>query len=308
LSLLSQIVKEAADGPLVGFNKTIEDAIQILRAEDARVGDFEIVGRLVTMEPSGEALVIGDLHGDLESLVHILRESNILQRMDKSDSVHLVFLGDYGDRGSFSSEVIWAVLKLKLHFPFQVILMRGNHEGPKDMIAYPNDLPSQLKQRFGKGWAAAYDRLFELFGCLYTSVLVRNMCLMVHGGPSEEVKKTEDLAYAHVCHPRNSVLEDVLWSDPSDSIEGVYPSPRGAGKLFGKDVTARFLKVFKVKILVRGHESCDDGFKIDHDGSVMTLFSRKGSPYFNAHGAYLDLRLSEQFRNATQLIPYVHEF
>ncbi len=98
---LSQIVKEAMEAPLAGFNKTVEDATQLLRDENAKVGNLEIIGRFVRMEPSGEAVIIGDLHGDLESLVHILQESSILQRMDKSDSVHLVFLGDYGDRGDF---------------------------------------------------------------------------------------------------------------------------------------------------------------------------------------------------------------
>ncbi|HVO85812.1 MAG TPA: metallophosphoesterase, partial [Candidatus Eisenbacteria bacterium] len=139
---LSQIVKEAMEAPLDGFNKTVEDTTRLLQDENAKVGNLEIIGRFVRMEPSGEVVIIGDLHGDLESLVHILQESNVLQKMEKSDSVHLVFLGDYEDRGAFSSEVIYTVLKLKLHFPSQVILMRGNHEGPKDILAYPHDLPS----------------------------------------------------------------------------------------------------------------------------------------------------------------------
>jgi len=305
---LSQIVKEAMEAPLDGFNKTVEDTTRLLQDENAKVGNLEIIGRFVRMEPSGEVVIIGDLHGDLESLVHILQESNVLQKMEKSDSVHLVFLGDYEDRGAFSSEVIYTVLKLKLHFPSQVILMRGNHEGPKDILAYPHDLPSQLEYRFGKDWTATYDRISELFRYLYTSVLIRSRILMVHGGPSLQVQTVEDLAYAHASHPKTSILEDILWSDPSDSIRGVYPSPRGAGKLFGKDVTARFLKIFQVKILVRGHESCNDGFKIDHDDRILTLFSRKGPPYANVHGAYLDLVLSEEFQDATHMIPYVHEF
>jgi protein phosphatase len=305
---LAELVKEAMEGSLNGFNETVEESIRVLGSENGKVGDLEVVGRLVRMNPSGEALVVGDLHGDLESLVHILQESDVVQRMSRSDFVKLVFLGDYGDRGNFSPEVIWTVLKLKLQFPSQVVLMRGNHEGPKEMLAYPHDLPSQLKRRFGRDSSSAYDRLFDLFGCLYTAVLVRNVCVMVHGGPSTEVHNVKDLANAHTSFPKSSVLEDVLWSDPSDYIKGVYPSSRGAGKLFGKDVTVRFLRVFRARFIVRGHESCDDGFRIDHDGRVLTLFSRKGSPYFNAHGAYLDVEMSEEFHDVAQLIPYVHEF
>jgi protein phosphatase len=66
--------------------------------------------------------------------------------------------------------------------------------------------------------------------------------------------------------------------------------------------------MLNVNVLIRGHEPCQDGFKIDHSGKVLTLFSRKGPPYFNAYGAYLDLELSKQLENAEQLIPYIHKF
>jgi hypothetical protein len=41
---------------------------------------------------------------------------------------------------------------------------------------------------------------------------------------------------------------------------------------------------------------------------VLTLFSRKGAPYFNAYGAYLQLPLSRKFQNARQLVPWIHKF
>jgi hypothetical protein len=68
------------------------------------------------------------------------------------------------------------------------------------------------------------------------------------------------------------------------------------------------LRRFNVKILIRGHEPSGDGFKVNHTGKVLTLFSRKGPPYFNAQGAYLNVELSEKFENAEQLIPYIHKF
>jgi protein phosphatase len=186
--------------------------------------------------------------------------------------------------------------------------MRGNHEGPKDLLAYPHDLPVQLQNKFGRKWTETYDKILGMFQHLYTSVLVEDQCLMVHGGPSEQALTINDLAYAHKNHPRTEALQDILWSDPSDSIEGTCPSSRGAGKLFGKDVTLKVLNAFKVHTLIRSHESCSEGFKIDHDGKVLTLFSRKGPPYFNTHGAYLDLKLSERIRNAEQLVPHIHKF
>jgi diadenosine tetraphosphatase ApaH/serine/threonine PP2A family protein phosphatase len=305
---LSHVIRESMEISFAGYESVIEGATRLLSGEKGTVGSFQVVGRLVEMKPLGAAVVVGDLHGDLESLVHILQESRIIQRMKESKSVHLIFLGDYGDRGNLSPEVIFTVLKLKLHFPAQIVLMRGNHESPKDLMAYPHDLPEQLQNKFGKDWTEAYDRIFRMFQYLCTSVLVEDRYLMVHGGLSDKIRTIDDLAYADTNHPRTEVLQDMLWSDPSETAEGVYPSPRGAGKLFGKDVTIRVLDAFKVHVLIRGHESCDEGFRIDHDEKVLTLFSRKGPPYFNSQAAYLDLELSEKIQDAKQLIPYIHRF
>jgi diadenosine tetraphosphatase ApaH/serine/threonine PP2A family protein phosphatase len=305
---LTEIVKEAMGSSADGFTKLVNEATQLLEKENGKLGRLQILGRLVEMKPLGEALVVGDLHGDLESLVEILQQSQILERMKMSPSVFLIFLGDYGDRGEFSAEVYSTVLSLKLTHLTQVVLMRGNHEGPRDLLASPHDLPSQFQDRFGKEWTRTYNAVLELFPFLYNAVLVEGRYLIVHAGLPQHARKVEDFAYAHSRHPEERFLEDMLWSDPYEPLEGVYPSPRGAGQVFGKDVTSAVLKAFNVRILIRGHEPCSEGFKIDHDGKVLTLFSRRGSPYFNQYGAYLDVDLSKKFQNATQLVPYVHKF
>ena len=103
-------------------------------------------------------------------------------------------------------------------------------------------------------------------------------------------------------------MEELLWNDPDEQAHGVFPSPRGAGNLFGKTVTQEVLAKLNVKILIRGHEPAGEGYKINHDGKILTLFSRKGPPYFNTYGAYLDMPLAEKFENANQLLPYIHKF
>jgi diadenosine tetraphosphatase ApaH/serine/threonine PP2A family protein phosphatase len=305
---LSLIVKESKAVQSDGFVKTVENAIDLLRGESGRLGNLAVSERLVKLEPLGEALVIGDLHGDLDSLVKILESSGFTQKMTQRKDATLIFLGDYGDRGAYSAEVYYTVLKLKLAFPEQTVLLRGNHEGPEDLLASPHDLPMQFQFRFKENWRTAYAKTRELFAYLYNAVLVEERCLMVHGGLSPNINSIQDLAHANVTHPEQEFLEDLLWSDPSDMAQEVLYSPRGAGKLFGKSVTEKVLRKLNVKILIRGHEPCEEGFKLDHDGKVLTLFSRKGAPYFNAYGAYLQLPLSERFENAEQFVPWIHKF
>jgi len=305
---LEYIVKKAMETTLDDFVEVVDQAARIFQGEDRAIGRLNILGKHVKIEPSGEAVIISDLHGDLESLVQILQQSGILQRMREHKNTLLIFLGDYGDRGEFSAEVYYTVLRLKLQYPAQIILMRGNHEGPSDILASPHDLPTQFHIRFGKKWETAYNKIIGLFPHFYNSVSVEKRYLMVHGGLPESARTVNDLAYAHKTRPKQTFFEDLLWSDPQESFQGVCPSPRGAGKLFGKDVTDKVLKALDVQILIRGHEPCNAGFQINHEGKILTLFSRKGEPYCNAQGAYLDISLSDAFENAKQLVPYVHKF
>jgi len=305
---LDRIIKDALEAQCEAFTQLTKDATQLLCDEDGNVGNLSIKGRLVKINPSGQALIVGDLHGDLESLIDILKKSNYLQKLNSSQDTYLIFLGDYGDRGVFSAEVYYVVMKLKLLFPEQVVMMRGNHEGPPDLMARPHDLPLQFQRRFGKNWWTAYAAVRRILGCLYTVVLVEGCCLLIHGGLPRQVDTIEDLAYAHRTYPQRDFLEDMLWSDPDETIEETSMSPRGAGKLFGRKVTERILGKLGVKALIRGHEPCQEGFQINHDGKVLTVFSRKGPPYFNAYGAYLDMDLSEKLEDASQLISRIHKF
>ena len=304
---LSLLVEEALSVQSSGFIEAVDKATSLLQKENGQVGNLTIVNRLVKLEPLGEALVIGDLHGDFESLVVIMQKSRFIEKMEKTRDATLIFLGDYGDRGEKSAEIYYLVLKLKLAFPRQVVLLRGNHEGPKNLVASPHDLPLQFQNRFGEDWAVVYEKIRALWPYLYNAVYVGDRYLMVHGGVSPEISSLQDIAQAQESH-NEVLLEDLLWSDPDENGQGVSSSPRGTGKLFGKKVTKEVLGRLNAKVILRGHESSDVGFKINHDGKVLTLFSRKGSPYFNRYGAYLQLQLSEKFENAQRLIPLIHQF
>jgi len=298
---LRQLVDEALKVPLPEFVQLTDNIVKLLSKEKGHVGSLNITGRLVETQPIGEATVVGDIHGDLETLAQILRDSRFIEKMHGDEPPLLIFLGDYGDRGIYSPEVYYIVLNLKENYPENVVLMRGNHEGPEDILASPHDLPKHLHRKFGEEWPNAYEKLCQLFNQLCNAVLVNEQYIMLHGGIPSQAKSIEDVAYAHKKHPNEPHLEEILWSDPEEGIIGTYPSPRGAGKLFGKDVTAKFLKILNVKVLIRGHEPGEAGYKVNHDGKILTLFSRKGEPYFNTQAAYLQLDLTAKVENAYQL-------
>ncbi len=304
---LTDLIQESKDVSRTRFLKVVKDVTNLLRSENGRIGNFTVTDRLVQLEPVGEALIIGDLHGDLKSLSTILKESAFIEKMKKTRQATLIFLGDYGDRGAYSVEVYFVVLSLKLAFPEQVILLRGNHEGPEDLMVSPHDLPLQFEYRF-KDSSEAYLKTRKLFEYLSNAVYVSERYLMVHGGVSPKISSLKDIAQASQRHPKETTLENLLWSDPDEKIDYTAASPRCAGLHFGKKVVETVLEKVDAKILIRGHEPVEQGYRINHDGKVLTLFSMKGAPYFNEYGTYLQVDLSFKPQNAKDLTLYIHKF
>jgi protein phosphatase len=139
-------------------------------------------------------------------------------------------------------------------------------------------------------------------------VLIKERYIFLHGGVPSQATNVADIAYAHEKNPRQRHLEEILWSDPWEGMKGTIASPRGAGRLFGEDITNKLLKMLDVKALVRGHESSEEGYKTNHNGKVLTLFSRRGPPYQNRFGAYLRLDISQKVENPKQLLHGIHKF
>lgn len=166
--------------------------------------------------------------------------------------------------------------KLKISEPDSVVLLRGNHEPPPGLTPYPHDYPEVLRDLYGYEWGEKLYRLsFALFQQLPYAVRLGPL-LALHGGLPVYSKFER--------RPNLDLLEEVLWNDPEDLVEEAVPSPRGAGYLFGPSVTERWAKELGFEKLVRGHEPCE-GYKLNHNGKVITLFSRLGPPYYNSKAA-----------------------
>lgn len=277
--------------------------VESILEHERRCGDqggSRIEEGLVHIPRSGELIVVGDIHGDLETLVWILKNSGAIERIEGGHG-RILFLGDYGDRGDKSPEVYSVVLHLKAMYPGSVILLRGNHEGPRDLQAVPYDLPYQFSNRFGDYGRLICEELQMFFDALHHAAILDGKYLLLHGGVPSLAGSLNEIAQANLTHPTTTHLEEILWNDPLEGMKGTAPSPRGAGKLFGDDVTRHALRLANVKTLVRGHEPCYDGISVSHNGMILTVFSRKGFPYGNMHAAYILIDTAEPALSAYEL-------
>jgi diadenosine tetraphosphatase ApaH/serine/threonine PP2A family protein phosphatase len=191
------------------------------------------------------------------------------------------------------------------------VLMRGNHESPAEFPFPSHDLPYRIRERFGNSGRDVYGRLLSMFKLLTLATVVPDRLLLVHGGlPTEDAVIAnfhKAIATAQDSHVRSRVLEELLWNDPRrlDGAPGWEPSRRGIGRHFGSGITRRWLNATNTKAIVRGHEPCQ-GFRLDHDDTIMTLFScREAYPAFKAAYLLLSAIQLHKIGDAKDLVAYV---
>lgn len=120
-----------------------------------------------------------------------------------------------------------------------------------------------------------YNLFCETFCYLPLAHVLRNEVFIVHGGlfsvdnvTLEDLNKEDRLREP----PEQGRVVEMLWSDPCPT-KGRFPSRRGVGVNFGPDVTENFLKTNNLSMVVRSHEMKDEGYEVEHDGKLITIFS-----------------------------------
>ena len=264
-----------------------------------------VKGDCVWLDIPEDLVIVGDIHGDLDALYKILNEINFEVFLANKNN-KIIFLGDYIDRGSNSVTVLYTICKLKQMFPQSIVLMRGNHEAVEEFPFSSHDLPQRINKYFGNNESDKIHSLVSSFFKLLTVMtIIENQLLIVHGGLPTHANEA--------CFPSSSdntslLLEDILWNDPRTLENKEWESSRRPfGKHFGKPITQKWLKLTQTKVLVRGHEPCN-GYRVDHDGMILTLFSCKESyPKFEAGYLYIKNNELSSIQDATDLSYHVRK-
>jgi len=180
---------------------TMVEAVHVLEASTA----------LLTTEPNvmrlrAPLVAVGDLHGQFYDLCHILqqfetsaegltehvaKEFSLTFEFLKDSSQQLLFLGDYVDRGSFSCEVMLGLLALKLAFPKQIHLIRGNHECLS--LTHHFGFREECKGKYG---VVVYHLFCSMFKALPLAATVQTdfgTLFACHGGLSPSIRTLADI-------------------------------------------------------------------------------------------------------------------
>lgn len=219
----------------------------------------------IKVDQGNHITVCGDTHGQFYDLCNIFELGGI-----PSETNPYLFNGDFVDRGSFSLEVIMTLFAFKLLYPKHMHLARGNHESKSMNSTY--GFEGEVKSKYSESIMELFSAVFNLLPLAH---LLNKKVLVIHGGLfSKDDVTIDDIRKLDRNQepPDSGLMSELLWSDPQP-FPGRAPSKRGVGVAFGPDVTERFLKHNNLSLIVRSHEVKDEGYAVEHNGKVVTIFS-----------------------------------
>lgn len=212
--------------------------------------------------------IVGDIHGQFYDFIKLI-DPDV---GGDPDETKYLFLGDYVDRGNFSIEVLILLLSLKISYPANIVMLRGNHEC-RQLTSYFN-FRIECKQNdivgLKKYDQQTYDLIMGLFDILPLACLINDRFLCVHGGISHDLKSLQDIERIDRFHeiPKAGLFCDLVWADPTENpyggLEGVVipNNVRGCSYFFGFELTGHFLERNRLVSIIRAHEAQAEGFKM----------------------------------------------
>ncbi|KAF9044565.1 phosphoprotein phosphatase PPZ [Hymenopellis radicata] len=208
--------------------------------------------------------IVGDVHGQYSDLIRLFEMCGF------PPAANYLFLGDYVDRGKQSLETILLLLCYKIKYPENFFLLRGNHECANVTRVY--GFYDECKRRCNiKTWKTFID----VFNCLPIAAVVASKIFCVHGGLSPSLHSMEDIKRIQrpTDVPDYGLLNDLLWSDPSDTALDWEDNERGVSYCFGKGIINEFLGRYDMDLICRAHMVVEDGYEFWNDRTLVTVFS-----------------------------------
>lgn len=232
------------------------------------------------IELSPPVKIVGDTHGQYQDLLRLFEMCGFPPQSN------YLFLGDYVDRGKQSLETILLLLCYKIKYPENFFLLRGNHEcanvtrGRYKMLWSVTPLIVSLvygfydecKRRVNiKIWKTFID----VFNTLPIAAVVASKIFCVHGGLSPSLSNMDDIRRIErpTDVPDYGLLNDLLWSDPSDTALDWEDNERGVSYCFGKAVIQQFLAQYDFDLICRAHMVVEDGYEFWNERTLVTIFS-----------------------------------
>jgi serine/threonine-protein phosphatase 4 catalytic subunit len=211
--------------------------------------------------------ICGDIHGQFYDLKELFSVGG------DCPGTNYLFMGDFVDRGFYSVETFLLLLALKVRYPDRMFLIRGNHESRQITQVY--GFYDECLRKYGS--VNVWRYCTDIFDYLALAALIDTRVFAVHGGLSPTISTLDQIRQIDRKQevPHDGAMCDLLWSDPEELEPGTGwgLSPRGAGYLFGGDVTAAFNHANGLDSIARAHQLVMEGYKWMFNRALVTVWS-----------------------------------
>ena len=210
--------------------------------------------------------ICGDIHGQFYDLLRIFE---ICKYPPQSK---FLFLGDYVDRGKKSLECILLLLCLKIKYPENIFLLRGNHESADINRIY--GFYDECKRKVS---LKIYKKFCNIFNILPITAIVGEKILCMHGGLALDLKTITQLKTIKrpTEIPEEGLLCDLVWSDPDETVlfDFMTNKERGISVCFSKQTVEEFNEKNGLDLICRAHQVVEEGFQFFANMKLITIFS-----------------------------------
>ncbi|GME72676.1 unnamed protein product [Ambrosiozyma monospora] len=249
------------------------------------------------LELAAPVKLVGDIHGQFSDLLRVFKMCGF------PPNSNYLFLGDYVDRGKHSLETITLLLCLKIKYPENFFLLRGNHESASITKMY--GFYDECKRRAS---VRTWKMMVDVFNTMPVAATIADKIFCVHGGLSPQLTNLGQIKKIArpTDIPEDGLLADLLWSDPQENNAFSLPSSssssssssnnnatsstsgkslkqwgasdwtpndRGVSYCFNKKVVNKFCDFFQFDLVARGHMVVESGYEFYAKRKLVTIFS-----------------------------------
>lgn len=249
-------------------------------------------GKLVELPRHGKAIVVTDLHGNLEDYRRYLE---IWNKCDKKRD-HFVITGDFihatGRKNDRSVEILESVKNNWEKWEnFHPLL--GNHEWAtistvsvyKGGMNQSHNFELLLMERFGDEWKNKLEEYQTFFKNLPVAVKTANNVFISHAGPPTNISDLDDIInITNKGYSENNKLYQLIWNREED---------------FSSDDLESFLKKVGCSIMIVGHTPVN-GTKLIGNRQIIV-----SSSYSLGKKSYISLDLEKNIDDTRDILKMV---
>jgi len=248
-------------------------------------------GNVIHLPRRGEAVIAGDLHGNMANFNNIVRiadlERNSKRHVIFQEVIHSTNVAQEGVISSF--EVLVQLAQLKNRYPGRVHMIIANHDIAQACEHYIVKGGSLLNMAFEAGLREVYGKLTpevkesfaQLVFSMPAAVRTKTGIFISHSLPKRKAIETFDTKALDTPmepdHLLSSSIADIVW-----------------GRDLDQENADRFSRIVKAKLFIVGHTPCENGYKIPNSRTII-IDSK------DENGIVLLLPLNKRFDSAKAL-------